>query len=90
MAAILAVSVGTVDRQQLEIQRLNEHIKEKKRKVHPVPMGIQYQGGTILLLASIAKRLDERRRKETTDATSTCERTKTDKFGKNGLWRRKE
>ena len=52
-------------------------------------MVLQGQEGTIFLLARIVKRLDERRRTETTDATPTCERTKTDKVGKKGLWKKK-
>ena len=62
LAAILELSADTFARHQLEIKRLTEHINALKRKVHPVPMGLQYQGGTIFLLASIAKRLAERRR----------------------------
>ena len=53
-------------------------------------MVLQEQEQNVLLLASIAKRLAERRRTDTTDATSTQKITKTDKVGKNGLWKQKE
>ena len=53
-------------------------------------MVLQEQEGQVFFLASIAKRLAKRSRTDTTYATSTRARTKTDKVGKNGLWKKKE
>ena len=53
-------------------------------------MEVQEQEGTTFRLESIAKRLAKRRRKDTTYATLTQKRTKTDKVGQNGLWKQKE
>ena len=53
-------------------------------------MVLEDQEGTIFLLASIANQLDKRCRTETTDATPTRERTKTDKVGQDGLWKKKD
>ena len=53
-------------------------------------MELQEQEETTFLLASIAKRLDERRLTDTTDDTLTQKRTKTDKVGQNGLCKQKE
>ena len=40
LAAILAVSVDTVDRQQIEIKRLTEHINALKKKEGAVTAGV--------------------------------------------------
>ena len=45
LEASLAVSVDTVDRQQLEIKRLTEHIKALKKKGGAVTNGVPGTGG---------------------------------------------
>ena len=53
-------------------------------------MEFQEQEGTTFRRASILKRLAKRRRTDTTNATLTQERTKTEWIGENGLWKQKE
>ena len=54
-------------------------------------MEFQEQEGTTFRRASIVKRLAERRRTDTKNATSTQKQTaKTEWVGKKGLWKQKE
>ena len=53
-------------------------------------MDFQEQEGTTFRRASIVKRLAEHRRTDTTNATSTQKRTKTEWVGQNGLWKQKD
>ena len=53
-------------------------------------MEFQEQRGTTFRLSSIAERLAEWRRTDTTDATLTQKITKSEWVGQNGLWKQKD
>ena len=53
-------------------------------------MEFQEQEGKNLRLANIVKRLDERRRTDTTNVTLTQKITNIEWVGQNGLWKQKE
>ena len=56
LAASLAISVDTVARQKIEIKRLSDQISALKKRLHPLPVGLQCQGVTIFF-ANIVKHL---------------------------------